>query len=227
MLKNKTSFKKLVQFIGASLVIATLAVVILPSVTYADTLYRQLQTGMRGADVSSVQTFLAQDPTMYPQGLVTGYFGFLTKSAVANFQSRNGIPAVGRIGPATLPVMNAQMANGMGGGTVATDGSINAAYISGLAISVSNNSANVSWNTNEAAKGVVYYSTSPLVTYENANSVNVSGGFSTMTDANYNMSQNVSLQNLQANTTYYYMVYTTDQTGNVSVSWPATFRTNN
>jgi len=62
----------------------------------AATLTRQLELGMRGDDVSSLQTFLAQDVTIYPQGLVTGYFGSLTKSAVSNFQARNGISTVGR-----------------------------------------------------------------------------------------------------------------------------------
>jgi len=37
----------------------------------------------------------------------------------------------------------------------------------------------------------------------------------------------VSLQNLQPNTTYFYLIYTTDQKGNVSVTWPSTFQTTN
>lgn len=48
-----------------------------------------------------------------------------------------------------------------------------------------------------------------------------------MTDSNLNISQNVALSNLQANTTYYYMIYTTDSSGYVSVTWPATFQTTN
>jgi phosphodiesterase/alkaline phosphatase D-like protein len=56
--------------------------------------------------------------------------------------------------------------------------------------------------------------------------VNVSGS-TAMTDTNFRNAQSVSLQNLQANTTYYYLIYTTDQTGNVSVTWPATFQTTN
>jgi peptidoglycan hydrolase-like protein with peptidoglycan-binding domain len=191
-----------------------------PFSAYADTLTRQLEIGMRGTDVSSLQTFLANDRTLYPQGLVTGYFGYLTKSAVSNFQSRNGIAAVGRVGPATLPVINLQM----GGSVVATVGS--APYISRIATNTNRTYATVSWDTNELATGTVYYSTIPLTTYENENSVTVSGNTAN-TDANLRTNQNVSLQNLNPNTLYYYLIYTTDQTGNVSVTWPATFVTTN
>ncbi len=184
---------------------------------------RQLQLGMSGNDVSLLQTFLAGDATLYPQGLVTGYFGSLTKSAVSNFQARNGISNIGRVGPQTLPILNLQMANGLSNNT---NGTGVAPLITSVSVSVSKNYANVIWNTNEFARGIVYYSTSPLVTYERTNSVDVSGA-TAMTDNDFHSSQNVSLQNLQANTVYYYLVYTTDQAGNVSVSWPSTFQTTN
>lgn len=204
---------------GAGLVVMTVLVLSAPSVARADTLNRQLEVGMRGDDVSALQAFLAKDSTLYPQGLVTGYFGFLTKAAVSNFQERNGIAAVGRVGPATLPVLNFQMAGGVSSNNVAP-------IISSTAINMGSNSAVVNWNTNELAKGVVYYSNSPLTTYERTNSVDVSGS-AAMTDNNFRTAQSVSLGNLSSNTTYYYLVYTTDQDGNVSVTWPSTFRTTN
>ena len=55
----------------------------------AATLTRQLEVGSRGQDVSDLQAFLAKDSTIYPQGLVTGYFGSMTQTAVSNFQTRN------------------------------------------------------------------------------------------------------------------------------------------
>lgn len=202
-----------------NLVIVASILIIAPFLASADTLYRQLQVGSTGADVSSLQSFLASDPAIYPQGTVSGYFGFLTKAAVSNFQSRNGLPAVGRVGPATLPVINAQMAGNVGNTTKAP-------IISSARVDANRNSATVIWATNEDARGVVYYSTSPLTTYEGENSVSVSGT-SAMTDTNFHSSQSVAISGLQANTTYYYLVHTTDQTGNVSVTWPATFRTTN
>ena len=201
--------------------IALAAVMVaIPFLAQAETLNRQLEIGMSGTDVSSLQTFLAGDATLYPQGLVTGYFGFLTKAAVSNFQGRNGLPAVGRVGPMTLPVLNLQIANGM------SSNSGIAPTITSVAINTGRTSANVSWSTNESARGSLYYSTSPLTTYERANSVDVSGNVA-MTDGNLRTSQGVSLQNLSANTTYYYLVYSTDQDGNVSVTWPSSFQTSN
>ncbi len=220
MTNIKDSFKSSFDFLlGAGLIVTAMFFMSMPAISYADTLNRQLQLGMSGTDVSALQTFLAKDATLYPQGLVTGYFGFLTKSAVSNFQSRNGLDAVGRVGPLTLPVLNVQMANGMAS-------SASAPYISSVFVNANRNSAAVSWNTNEYANGVVYYSTSPLSTYERANSVDVSGN-TAMTDTGFRTSQNVSISGLQANTVYYYLIYTTDQSGNVSVTWPSTFQTAN
>lgn len=200
-----------------------LVVVSVPAFAFADILTRELQLGMSGNDVSLVQTHLAKDNTIYPQGLVTGYFGSLTKSAVSNFQARNGIATVGRIGPVTLQALNAQMA---GGGSVVIGMGGIAPTISSVNVGASRNSAIVNWNTNQSAKGVVYVSPSPLVTYEREHSVDVSGNV-VMMDSNYRNTQSVSLTNLQPNTTYYYMIYTTNQFGDVSVTVPSAFLTTN
>ncbi|MEI6552933.1 MAG: peptidoglycan-binding protein [bacterium] len=194
-------------------------VFIIPIVANAQTLTRQLQVGSTGSDVSELQTFLAQDPTIYPQGLVTGYFGSLTKAAVSRFQSQNGISMVGRVGPITLAAINSQIALG-GGGTIGDAPQITSAGVS----NISRSSAVVNWYTNENAKGLVYYSTSPLTLGEHPNSVDVSGS-TAMTDTNFRSNQSVTLQNLMPNTTYYYLAYVTDQNGNVSITWPATFTT--
>ena len=208
--------------ITLGLITAALFVVIIPSVTNADVLYRQLQLGSKGADVSSLQSFLGEDNTIYPQGLVTGYFGSLTKSAVSNFQSRNGLATVGRVGPATLTVINEQMAGGVDAGA-----NISAPIITSAGVSnISKSTATINWYTNENAKGLVYYSTSPLSLGEHLNSVDVSGN-TAMVDTNYRTNQTVTLQNLQPNTTYYYLAYVTGISGRVSITWPATFTTSN
>lgn len=209
------SFKIGVVLTGALLIV-------LPALTLAATFNRQLDLGSTGTDVSSLQSFLAQDPTLYPQGLVTGYFGSLTSAAVSNFQTRNGIQAVGRVGPVTLPVLNAQVANGIVGAT--TGGPV----ISYVNVNTSRNNATVNWTTNKNTKGVVYYSTSPLVLLEQTDTSPSSiSGMTTMTNSNYRTSQNVALQNLQPNTTYYYLVDSIDQSGNENISWPSTFLTTN
>lgn len=189
------------------------------STVHADVLTRQLDLGMSGSDVGSLQTFLAKDATLYPQGLITNYFGSLTKSAVSNFQARNGIATVGRVGPVTLAALNLQMS-----GMTSTTGSNYAPIITNVAVTNSSNSANVQWNTNEVAGGIVYYSTSYPSMSEANNDVTISGAVA-MTDVSLHMSQNVYISGLQSNTTYYYEIYTKDASGNVQMTWPATFKT--
>ena len=205
---------------GAMIAAAALFAVGAPAFAYAqDALTRQLQIGSTGSDVSTLQSFLASDGSVYPQGLITGYFGSLTSAAVSNFQALNGLPTAGRVGPATLPVINLQIANGTG--------DISAPVIGAVSVGVASNNATVSWNTSEYATGKVYYSTSPIqMSNEQPKSVDVSGMVA-MTDAGLHGSQSVSLQNLSPNTTYYYLVYTNDQAGNLSMTWPSYFTTTN
>jgi peptidoglycan hydrolase-like protein with peptidoglycan-binding domain len=207
------------RFFKAGVIAATFILISIPSVSFADTLYRELNIGMSGSDVTSLQTFLALDRTIYPQGRVTGYFGSLTKSAVANFQARNDIPSVGRVGPMTLPIINAQMAKGMGY-------SGNAPIISYIGLNARGTSANVSWNTNEMAKGVVYFSTTSLSVSEVPNSVTISGN-AVMTDSSFRTNHSMNITGLQTNTSYYYIIHVIDQDGNVSVTWPSSFKTTN
>ena len=55
----------------------------------------------RGLQVAGVQALLARDPTLYPEGLVTGWYGPLTRSAVRRFQERAGITPTGEVDQAT------------------------------------------------------------------------------------------------------------------------------
>ena len=41
---------------------------------------------MRGEEVTKLQTLFSLNPNIYPEGLITGYFGPLTKKALVNFQ---------------------------------------------------------------------------------------------------------------------------------------------
>ncbi len=68
---------------------------------------KQLQVGSRGKNVEILQKLLASDPNIYPQGLVTGYYGRLTEAAVRKFQEDHGIESVGEVGPQTRMLMNA------------------------------------------------------------------------------------------------------------------------
>lgn len=67
--------------------------------------------GMTSNDVKNLQTFLAQDKIIYPEGKITGYYGLLTFNAVGRFQEKysivfKGQPGYGRVGPKTLTKLN-------------------------------------------------------------------------------------------------------------------------
>lgn len=67
---------------------------------------KQLMFGMTDAQVTALQGALKGDTSIYPQGLVTGYFGSLTKAAVIKFQAKYGIDQVGQVGPITRVKLN-------------------------------------------------------------------------------------------------------------------------
>lgn len=205
--------------------IFVLALMVMPIISGAQTISRYLSVGSTGSDVSTLQSFLARDTTIYPQGLVTGYFGPLTRSAVMNFQARNGISQVGQVGPITLAEINRQIAMG---GNVPNNTSLNAPVITSVTINPSRTSATLAWTTNELARGQVYYSTNPIVANETMHDVEISGTPVATTDGNFKIANSASLQGLESDTTYYYMIYTKDPNNNVTVTWPSlasSFRT--
>lgn len=69
-------------------------------------LTKRLQIGSTDKEVKTLQEFLKRDPEVYPEGLVTGYYGALTEKAVKKFQEKNGIEAIGVVGPKTLEKIN-------------------------------------------------------------------------------------------------------------------------
>ena len=95
---------------------------------------RVLSLGTSGSDVSQLQQYLASNPSIYPSGQVTGYFGALTQAAVQRWQATYGIvssgsPATtgwGVVGPRTASAISQQCASGSTG----TSGSIPASALS-------------------------------------------------------------------------------------------------
>jgi len=74
-----------------------------------------LSIGAKSDDVRALQEFLkAQGSAIYPEGLVTGYFGSLTEKAVERFQEKYGIAkpgdaGYGYVGPKTRAAINADI----------------------------------------------------------------------------------------------------------------------
>jgi len=75
---------------------------------------RVLQRGASGEEVKKLQTFLSRFPDIYPEGLVTGYYGQLTENAVRKFQEKQGLETVGNVGPKTLSKLNELVTEGAG-----------------------------------------------------------------------------------------------------------------
>lgn len=69
-------------------------------------LIRSLREGMSGDDVKALQAILAADTSIYPEGMITGFYGKLTSKAVKNFQKKYGIEMLGLVGPKTLKKLN-------------------------------------------------------------------------------------------------------------------------
>ena len=70
-----------------------------------------LRRGMKHTDVRSLQEFLKNDSTIYPEGIISGVFGPATERAVGRFQAKNNIvrsgqPGYGAIGPKTRSFLN-------------------------------------------------------------------------------------------------------------------------
>lgn len=70
------------------------------------TLTPRLKKGMSGTEVSLLQEILSKDPSIYPERMITGYFGPATERAVVRLQKKYGLDQVGYIGPKTNELLN-------------------------------------------------------------------------------------------------------------------------
>lgn len=64
-----------------------------------------LKSGSTGDYVSDLQQILKSDSTIYPEGLVTGYFGKLTEEAVKKLQKKYGLPETGVVDDTTQEII--------------------------------------------------------------------------------------------------------------------------
>lgn len=83
--------------------ILLIAFLIAPIAVLAQT--TTLQPGLTGADVTGLQNILKTDPSIYPQGLATGFYGPATANAVKNLQKKYGFPQTGIVDSATASII--------------------------------------------------------------------------------------------------------------------------
>jgi len=181
-----------------------------------------LEEGDSGANVTELQTFLRSDTAVYPEGLVTGYYGSLTVSAVERFQCKYNIvcsgdaasTGYGRVGPMTL----AKVQSLQGSGTTTGGSDLSAPILSKPVVATTSTSATVQWSTNEPATSRVMYGTTWPFLFASAPSVMASSGYSTNASA--------TIAGLSPNTTYFYVLESVDSSGNLQWGIGNSFRTN-
>ena len=83
--------------------VLVVALMFTPAISSALVISRPLVVGSRGADVTALQELLVSFGFLKVSA--TGYFGSLTKSAVAMLQKANGLEQVGTVGPKTRALL--------------------------------------------------------------------------------------------------------------------------
>lgn len=222
-------------------------------------LARDLREGMTSDEVTALQELLAADPDVYPEGVISGYFGPLTAKAVRKFQAKHGIETVGTVGPKTRAKLNelagnkdfacrawgkliapGQLKKRVGntdidlsacakvpegivkkltGTTTATTTDTTAPVISNIDESdIEGSMADISWTTNERAKGTVWYSEDEDIEDELDDA-------ESETASTFALEHTVDLTGLDTDTTYYYFIVVSDKAGNTATSSVKNFTT--
>ncbi len=70
-----------------------------------DILSDGIREGVASDEVRDIQELLATDPSIYPEGYTTGYFGPLTREAIKRFQKRYGLEETGEIDDETKDLL--------------------------------------------------------------------------------------------------------------------------
>lgn len=205
------SFGALVAFFFVSSISATTAHAAFTS---------EMQLGSKSADVTQLQQFLSTNSFIYPSGIVTGYFGPLTKAAVVQFQVAYDISQVGRVGPQTMAKMNDILSSGFGLDTTAP-------LMQNASVQTNRTGATINWTTGDLARGQVFYDTTPIRSDEaiaHAQQPFISGT-AAVNNSDVRNNQAVAIGGLNPNTTYYYLSRAIDNAGNVTMSLSNSFRT--
>ncbi len=217
-----------IAFIGG-LVAAIIGIMLVGITTTYAAVTTTLSPGSSGPLVSDLQTFLATDSSVYPEGLVTGFYGDLTTAAVQRFQCKYSIvcsgdaasTGYGNVGPATLAKIESLQGGTTSSGSSSGSIDVNAPVLSWPTVATSSTSATVHWTTNEPAQSRLMYSTTPPALSYDAFAAMPSVG-----DPTFDMSSDVVIAGLAPNTRYYYVLESTDASSNVQYGIEHSFVTN-
>lgn len=217
----------------------------------------ELRAGMTSEEVKALQEILAADPDIYPEGIVSGFYGPLTAKAVAKFQKKHGIEGEASVGMKTRARLNAlandkdfrckawgkliapgQQKKRLGNADVdlsvcakvpegiikkieewktGTSTDTRAPGISNIEIDdVTEDSALISWESNERVKATVWYSTDEDVELDDAEKE---------TSSTFALEHKLTLENLEEDTEYFFKIVVTDKAGNTATSSVKEFET--
>ncbi|OHA04034.1 MAG: hypothetical protein A3J58_03380 [Candidatus Sungbacteria bacterium RIFCSPHIGHO2_02_FULL_52_23] len=123
-----------------------------------------LAKGAQGDDIAQLQEILKQDPEVYPEGSITGFFGPATEAAVKRFQEKHHIEALGVIGPKTRAKLNELITQGAGKSGVIPSGLTNAAGIQRLGTTAATSSSVSASTTPVNAVGAIATTTPSIAT---------------------------------------------------------------
>ena len=70
-----------------------------------DLFTQTLQKGVSSDEVRNLQEILKSDPTIYPEGITSGYYGTLTEKAIRRLQARYNLPQTGILDDATQSII--------------------------------------------------------------------------------------------------------------------------
>src|SRR3989344_2821451 len=176
---------------------------------------RQLAIGATGDDVRELQELLASDPELYPEGIITGYFGSLTARAIERLQERFGIERAGEVGPLTRQTINQLLSRFAHGQKNVferisddededededDDEDVTDLMISDVsARRITESGATITWETNEDADSTVWFATS-------SGFVIGAAGVQMKTSSSEVEKHQIRLADLNPGTTYYFRV---------------------
>lgn len=160
-----------------------------------------LHVGSRGAEVTALQTYLSGRLDLYPEGLITGYFGHLTEKAVKKLQAENGLEQVGLVGPRTRVLLNRLLKEAREQGSQVK---LVPQIIDVFATSTTPNHGYVFWTSNKFTTSEFWYSTTTPVNPITAPKIS---------DTSKSLSHSTNLDGLATSTTYYYMIKVFDEKG--------------
>jgi peptidoglycan hydrolase-like protein with peptidoglycan-binding domain len=207
------NIKFIAIFTGLLLGNVAMAQVTVTSVAVRPDFNLDLKLGSRGEEVTLLQNFLSKMPNVYPEALVTGYYGKLTENAVKKFQRENNIEQVGKVGPKTRAILNSMINKTVAQPTVYEVPMVNALESS----------------SSGATTGYVFYTTNKLTTSDlwyGVSSPLDSVTATKVSDSNKTFSHSHNLSGLATSTTYYYVVRVTDDRGNSATTTEKSFKTN-